>query len=1018
MATGGETPAVVATTGHKRKAATISTAEHTLGKFASEYAAELKLKGWRRFVSEARGTSNINARAKHVPHNAARLLGHLEKRGASVIMTTEPWSPERRDRAVRRGSHKSSHGEIAFVSEEMVNFCRQGYWVVLPYSEVADLPHLRISPLGVVPQRDRRPRLIVDYSFSDVNTETFQLAPKEAMQFGRALQRVFTTIVHADPRYGPVYLAKIDVADGFYRVWIQIDDVPKLGVVLPTAPGCQPLVAFPLALPMGWVESPPYFTALTETACDLANAALQVCPTLSRLKQAHRLEAVANTPPPDAVPCTHAKQTGTSRSTLSTHGHPPVASVDVYVDDFLLLAQTHAQRQKVLRATLQAIDAVFRPLESSDPAHRTEPASIKKMLKGDAHWSTWKRMLGWDLDTINATLHLPAHRLDRLLHVLSWICPPRKRLSTKKWHQLLGELRSMAPALPGTRGLFSVLQEALSRGDRHRVRLNPDVYATAHDFRVLVNAVASRPTRLHELVPTPPSDIGACDACRIGMGGVWFDAIDPTAAPVLWRLRFPPHVVAALITSDNPHGSLSISDLELAGVIAHKEVLATHRDIAERTIWIASDNRAAISWSNKGSSTSLAARAHLLRYNALQQRRFRYIARHHYIPGDVNVMADDASSLLANAHPSVRDECYRDWCALQEATSMRGSAQRSANAATAWELWQTFCSSLGLDARHLPSRDPIPLLQLYAQRYRTGAIAPGRRPVRSRTVEDALRAVGQAYTGMGAPDPRLNAHGQVDFRLSAMYRAWAGADDPPSRVKPLPLQLVAHVWHHASLAATPRALAAAGCLTFGFFFLLRPGEYLGTPNRTQFVLQDVRFWIGSRAIDHLTCPAADILAATFVTLTFTRQKNGVRNETVGHGRSGHAHLCPVHSLGLRVLALRSDAATAETPLNAFRATAQAPWSYILPSDLTSSLRAGLASHPDPAYGPSDVSIRSTRAGGAMALLCAGVDSDRIRLLGRWRSDEMYRYLHVQAQPVMTGLAAAMLRGGSFRLSPN
>ena len=52
----------------------------------------------------------------------------------------------------------------------------------------------------------------------------------------------------------------------------------------------------------------------------------------------------------------------------------------------------------------------------------------------------------------------------------------------------------------------------------------------------------------------------------------------------------------------------------------------------------------------------------------------------------------------------------------------------------------------------------------------------------------------------------------------------------------------------------------------------------------------------------------------------------------------------------------------------------------------------------------------------MALLCAGVDSDRIRLLGRWRSDEMYRYLHVQAQPVMTaGLSAAMLRGGSFRI---
>ena len=53
----------------------------------------------------------------------------------------------------------------------------------------------------------------------------------------------------------------------------------------------------------------------------------------------------------------------------------------------------------------------------------------------------------------------------------------------------------------------------------------------------------------------------------------------------------------------------------------------------------------------------------------------------------------------------------------------------------------------------------------------------------------------------------------------------------------------------------------------------------------------------------------------------------------------------------------------------------------------------------------------------MALLCAGVDRDRIRLVGQWRSDEFFRYLHVQAQPVMTGLSAAMIRGGSFQLAP-
>jgi hypothetical protein len=97
---------------------------------------------------------------------------------------------------------------------------------------------------------------------------------------------------------------------------------------------------------------------------------------------------------------------------------------------------------------LHAIDDVFRPLAPTDPSHRKESASVKKMLKGDAHWATWKRILGWDLDTVTETLHLPQHRVARLREVLSWLCPPRKRNTTKKWHQILGELRSI-PAHAG-----------------------------------------------------------------------------------------------------------------------------------------------------------------------------------------------------------------------------------------------------------------------------------------------------------------------------------------------------------------------------------------------------------------------------------------------------------------------------------------------------------------------------------------------------------------------------------------
>jgi hypothetical protein len=84
----------------------------------------------------------------------------------------------------------------------------------------------------------------VDYSFSGVNEDTILLAAQEAMQFGRALQRILTKIVCADPPYGPVPMAKIDIADGFYRVWLHVEDILKLGVELPNAPGQPPLIAF------------------------------------------------------------------------------------------------------------------------------------------------------------------------------------------------------------------------------------------------------------------------------------------------------------------------------------------------------------------------------------------------------------------------------------------------------------------------------------------------------------------------------------------------------------------------------------------------------------------------------------------------------------------------------------------------------------------------------------------------------------------------------------------------------
>eukprot|EP00980_Cylindrotheca_fusiformis_P030443 scaffold24817_cov211-Cylindrotheca_fusiformis.AAC.1 len=142
---------------------------------------------------------------------------------------------------MHRGPHKSSYEYQDFLREELADMVDSATWMVLPYSEVAQLPNLRISPMGVVPQHERRPRPIVDYSYSGLNSETVPLMPRESMQFGRALERLITQVVYSNPSFGPVNFIKIDIKDGFYRIWLRLEDIPKLGVAIPSAPGEPPL---------------------------------------------------------------------------------------------------------------------------------------------------------------------------------------------------------------------------------------------------------------------------------------------------------------------------------------------------------------------------------------------------------------------------------------------------------------------------------------------------------------------------------------------------------------------------------------------------------------------------------------------------------------------------------------------------------------------------------------------------------------------------------------------------------
>ena len=112
----------------------------------------------------------------------------------------------------------------------------------------------------------------------------------------------------------------------------------------------------------------------------------------------------------------------------------------------------------------------------------------------------------------------------------------------------------------------------------------------------MLRDISSRPTRIAELIPLLSSAEGHHNASAKGAGGAWFPATHLTpregasSQPLVWRLRWPQRIADLLVTDANPGGTITNSDLELAGGLLHLEALAQAFDIRERTVLSKTDN--------------------------------------------------------------------------------------------------------------------------------------------------------------------------------------------------------------------------------------------------------------------------------------------------------------------------------------------------------------------------------------------------------------------------------------------
>ena len=132
-----------------------------------------------------------------------------------------------------------------------------------------------------------------------------------------------------------------------------------------------------------------------------------------------------------------------------------------------------------------AIDKRFLQ-NTKDNTAQEEPISIKKTHKGDAALSTQKFVLGWAIDTFKQVLTLPEERKRNLLALLDTIPLSASQCSWRRWHKLLGTLRSTVPDIAGAAGMFTRLQHALKTAKGHRINLTTPVHEELTVWRHLV----------------------------------------------------------------------------------------------------------------------------------------------------------------------------------------------------------------------------------------------------------------------------------------------------------------------------------------------------------------------------------------------------------------------------------------------------------------------------------------------------------------------------------------------------
>jgi hypothetical protein len=566
----------------------------------------------------------------------------------------DDWTLEQLEAAIRNGAHASANvpEAAAACKKEALERVNEGSCRLVNWDDIKDdFPsNLKISPLAAVPHKSRIYRMILDLSFQllvngkrleSVNSASDKsLAKQEAMyELGNVIPRIIWAMALSKDTVTPFMFTKVDLKDGYWRMAVNEADAWNFAYVLPGAGPDDPIqLVIPDALQMGWSESPPFFCAATETARDIIDEKMRNETPLPE----QPMENIMMDIDWSTIEQPH-KQLSTEKDKRDF-----LQLIEVYIDDFIGVIQStnETHLRQFSRQILDGITKVFPPPELSG-SKMSHPVSEKKLIE-DGIWNTRKEILGWLFDGMARTIELPQRKCEELLIELKAVRRLPK-LEVKRFQKLHGRLQFATIAIPCGKPILGQLNWYMSSASKNKGRkllVTRALQSIFRDWSALIRLVGRRPTHVTELIEHPPSYQGFVDASKWGVGGVWFSGTQ-LVVPIVWFYEWPQEIRAQFCSASNKTGSLTISDLELTGILLHWLVLEhvvnpiTLRD-SSVSIWC--DNLPAVAWMYKfRTSTSLVA-ARVLRALAvrLHTNRAALLSVEH-ISGVYNKMADVAS---------------------------------------------------------------------------------------------------------------------------------------------------------------------------------------------------------------------------------------------------------------------------------------------------------------------------------------------------------------------------------------